>query len=419
MFGPLMAGRSSTPPDGQGQHGLAATIGKELEALQAGPRLEALAFDVVSRQAEGRLLFAGKEYVERRAEEHGVKADDAKTSAGNPFAVLSRGAETEGERTLVSALAARGFSRAFSAEAEDGRGALVSRFVRHLDFLELCTPLSILPLLGICLSPEALGAVHREIAQRVVDDGSGERGKSPQNRAKNAARLAALAASDTESARSAMASVLATRGLDPALSAYAAALAPGTLPAGTTAPLLGLLERRRRSSTARALMLVTGLALVGWALKGLLALIGARREVDLRITPGGLELEERTRAFGRVLRQTRSAFTFAGLQSVMREVRYPRLHLYAGAIALAIGVLSGGTWIFDGIRGGDFVLASVGAGVMLAGAVLDLVLDVVVPAHQGRVVVEVTAERGRRIRVGGLALAEADAFVIALRQRMK
>ena len=37
--------------------------------------------------------------------------------------------------------------------------------------------------------------------------------------------------------------------------------------------------------------------------------------------------------------------------------------LVRALIALAVGVLVGGTWIFDGIRGGDFVLASVGAGI--------------------------------------------------------
>lgn len=407
---------SKAPPDGP--RGLVRALATELDRHEHGAALGALAYDVLGRQAEGRLLFAGKEFVERKAEEHGVRADDAKTTAGNLLTVLTRGAESDAERTLVGVAAARGFSRAFEAADEETRGALVSRYVRHLDFLELATPLSPVSAMP-ALSELAQAAVHRELAQRVVDDGSGERGRAAESRGKNAARLTALADSDAPSAREALASVLATRGLDPSLVALGASLAPGAAPAGSAAPLLGRLEQPRAGSFARGLMLVTGLALLGWALRGLLALIGARREVDLRITGTGLELEERTRAFGRVLRQTQSAFTFAGLKSVMREVRYPRLHLYAGAIALAVGVLVGGTWIFDGIRGGDFLLASVGAGLMLAGALLDLVLDLVVPAQQGKVVVEVAAERGRRIRVGGLLLSDADAFVGALRQRMK
>ncbi|MBW3534666.1 MAG: hypothetical protein KY453_05525 [Gemmatimonadetes bacterium] len=39
--------------------------------------LSALAFELLSRQAEGRTLFAGKEHVDSLAQSHGVGRDDA------------------------------------------------------------------------------------------------------------------------------------------------------------------------------------------------------------------------------------------------------------------------------------------------------------------------------------------------------
>jgi hypothetical protein len=213
--------------------------------------------------------------------------------------------------------------------------------------------------------------------------------------------------------------VLSTRGLEPALQALGTALVPALAVGPEDAVLDGVRARPRRSPLVDAARLLTGIALVGWALRGLLALVGARREVCLRLSGPGLEIEERTRAFGRVLRSRRTTFAFAGIRSVEREVRYPRLHLYVGAIALALGVLVGGIWIFDGVRGGDFVLAAIGAALLLGGAVFDLTLDVLVPAQRGRVTLEVSAERGQHVRVAGLDLTSADAFALSLRQRLK
>lgn len=414
----MVAPNSLVPPASSGA--LAARVNDELAAHPSGDALAALAFELMSRQAEARLLFSGKEYVERKASERKLAQNDAKTSAGNLLSVLERGAENDAERALLAVAMVRGLSAALGAAEGDAREAILSRFVRHADYLEVSTPLSIFGVVSVALDAELRPLLHAELAQRIVDDGSGDRGRAHAMRARNAARLSALASwADEPSASRALSDVRQTRALDSATAALAASLAPGASPSSERREVKGLLERPRTRSVWRALSLISGVALLGWALRGLLALVGARREVDLRIVDAGIELEERTRAFGRILRQTKSAFTFAGVRSVAREVRYPRLHLYAGAIALGLGVLVGGIWIFDGVRGGDFRLAALGAGLLLAGALLDLVLDVIVPAQRGRVSVELAADRGRRVRVGNLPLAEADAFVGALRQRMR
>src|SRR5207247_2618466 len=77
-------------------------------ALPAGAPVAALAFDVLSRQGEGRALFAGREFVSGRAEEHGATGDAATAGGVDVASVLLRGAESARETALVTALAVRG-----------------------------------------------------------------------------------------------------------------------------------------------------------------------------------------------------------------------------------------------------------------------------------------------------------------------
>ena len=100
----LLPGRTSLVP-GADAIALAA---KEMREHPSAAALGALVFDVVSRQGEARTLFSGKEFVERRAEEHGVTPKTAETSVGDLLAVLERGAESDAERHLLSVFALRG-----------------------------------------------------------------------------------------------------------------------------------------------------------------------------------------------------------------------------------------------------------------------------------------------------------------------
>ncbi len=104
--------------------------------------LAAFALDVISRQAEGERLFAGKEWVDARAEEHDVTREAAETKLGNLVEVLERGPEHAAERALVGAFALLGLGvRLEKQEGQEGREGddlgVLTRFVRHADWLEV------------------------------------------------------------------------------------------------------------------------------------------------------------------------------------------------------------------------------------------------------------------------------------------
>lgn len=388
---------------------------KEVREHPDAGALAALVFDVVSRQAEARTLFSGQEFVARRAEEHGVSAERAQTGSGSLLSILERGPETEGERHLLGCFAVRGLrDRLRTLEGEE-RTAAVQRFVRHADFFELATPISLYAVADAVLGDEEKASLAAELAQRIVDDGSGERGRTGAARARNVARLSMLARSQDPKVREALRLVEGTSAVDPATRAVARELVGET---GGGGRLAGRLERPQSSGPVRALALLSGVALLGWLGRGLLALIGARREATLSLEGAGLRVEERTVAFGRVLRQTSSSFTIAAVRTFAKETRWPRAHLYVGAIALGAGVIVGGTWVFDGVRGGDLGLLATGAAVCASGAALDLLLDVIVPMRAGRTAVEVVLDQGRRLRIGGIPAADADRVVELLRQRV-
>lgn len=406
------AGRASLAPAADA----IALAAKETIEHKSAAALGALVFDLVSRQGDSRTLFTGKELVERRAEEHGVGEKDAQTSVGNLLGVLERGPESEAERHLVSVMALRGLRDRLRKLEGAEREQAVDRFVRHADFFELSSPISLYAAMEPTLGDDEKALVVKELAQVIVDEGSGERGRTGAARAKNAARLSALGRSSHPAARTALATIEGTQGLDRGTRALARELLGAV---GGGAVVRGRLERPRSAPWARALAFVTGFALLVGLFRGLLALIGARREVTLSLESAGLRIDERTVAFGRVLRETSSSLTLTGIRSFAKETRWPRAHLYVGAIALGVGVLVGGTWIFDGARGGDLGLLAIGAAVLVSGALLDLVLDVIVPMREGTTSIEIATDRARRIRIGAAPAADAERMIELLRQRVR
>lgn len=73
--------------------------------------------------------------------------------------------------------------------------------------------------------------------------------------------------------------------------------------------------------------------------------------------------------------------------------------------------------LFDGARSGELTLMLAGAALALAGAGLDLALDVLGPGRRARVTVDLAVHRGRVLRLSRVPLADADRFLGALRER--
>lgn len=406
-----MAPRTSRPPE---DDAAIDKIAAEARAHDDKDKLGALAFDVLSRQAEARVLFAGREFVDKRATEHEVTREIAASSVGNLRTILERGPETDAERMLVAAFAIVGLDARFEKASEEERAPMIDRFARHVDWLEAATPYSVWILVDRVASAPLARAFWDEVAQSVVDD-AGERGRSASARGRNAARIAAMAAAQSKPAQDAIEKVRAsrvddvTRGMLDAITGAAPGAKPGR------ASLHGRMRSRRGVGALRWVAMITGYSIIAWSLRGIGTLAGMRREADLALDGSDIQVRERRFAFGRQIRERSDRVSLASIVSMRRDVRYPSLQLYVGAIALAVGILVGGTWIFEGARSGELVLLSIGAALLLGGALLDFALDVLVPATNGRVSLELALHRGRVLRVDQVALEDADRFLDAIK----
>lgn len=396
----------------------AEDVHRVVEEVRGHPRREAvgaLALDVLSRQAEGRTLFAGKEHVEARAEHHGVKREDADVGGTNLLAVLERGPESARERGLVAAFAVDAFGRRLAEAGDDEAKQLVERFVRHADWLEVGTPYAVYSFVDALLGDGGSAPVWRAVAEAALVDARSGGGPRHDARARNAARLSALASSRSPAAREALVRV-ASEADDRVVCALARELGGEPAdPDGTR--LAGRLGPPRRPPARAVLRLVTGVAAFAWLLRLSGRLVGVRRDVEVELVPGGLVVRREFRLLGRTVRRSEERYTMSALAGVGREVRYPMLHLLVGLVALSVGVLAGGLLAFDALRTGETLLLLLAAALVLVGGGLDLALDVLVPAREGRVSVDLTLLPGRSVRLEGVAVDEADRFVEALRRR--
>ncbi len=147
-------------------------------------------------------------------------------------------------------------------------------------------------------------------------------------------------------------------------------------------------------------------------------LLGYRRPVAIRLDEAGLEVAERTLLLGRQLRERRTVLAWKDVSRLTREVRYPRLGLYAGLAALCLGSLVGTRFIADGLRVAGFSPTLVGLGLVcvLVGIGLDLLLSGLSDAVRGRCRLLIVARRGSGWAVSGLEPAQIEPFLAALRQ---
>jgi hypothetical protein len=401
-----------------------AQVDAAIAAVRAKPEegrraLAALAYAVLSRQAEGRTVYAGQKLVRSRAEQHGVDVDGASTQAGNLLAVLERGAETPLERALVAAFSMAGLADALAAdEGDEARRQRVFRLVRHADWLEVSTGYRVYPFVDALLEEAHAALVWRELAQAAVDEAAGRDGELPRVRARNAARASALAASGAASAQEALRSVVRSSALDEVTRLLASALAGDGAddPALANPRMAGRLGRTPRASALEVLRWVSGWALLAWLVRTLGFVLGVRREAEVRLGRKGIEVRTRVSLLGRTIREREETWRLEAVETAGRQVRYPALHLLVGALALSVGILFGGLVLFDGARSGELVLLGMAAVLVLGGAGLDLALDVLVPAQRGTVAVELRARAQRPLQLTHVPLDEADVFLRALRK---
>ncbi|MCA9614877.1 MAG: hypothetical protein H6724_04300 [Sandaracinus sp.] len=345
---------------------------------EASPALAALALDVLSRQGEGRVLFAGREFVDARAKHHGVNEDAAKLGAVDVLGLLREGPSDARGFATLAALAVRGLKAHLDDEAR------LARFVRHADWLELSTPYAPYGFVAPVLGDDA------DAVWEAVRKATAALGDSPKDRAHRALHEATLASTGK----------------------------PAPVATSSELQVEGDLRHPPRGGFLGALRLATGLALLQWLGRGAAFLLGVRRRAVLSFHGGGLRLRKRVTLLGRVVRERDESFTLAAVASAARCAKRPALGLLVGALTFALGILAGGLFFVEGVRSGETFLLLFGAGLIAAGAALDLGLSVLLPAHRTRRALELAVLPKRRFGLLGDDESNIERFVDELERRL-
>ncbi len=346
------------------------------------------------------------------ADRAGISASDAETDYGNVVRALERGgAETPGSATrlLLSALLARGV--ALSPPTHDAEAE--ARVVESLVWLAANTSVDGLLALDAALGGDAdrlwlavAGVVRRVDAGQALLVG----------RPGALVGAAALRESTSPAAR-AEARLLADEVRDPLVrSLLSGATGPlGDVPAGG-ARAAGELVTPPRGPVALVLLGVTGiLAAIHVArLVGRLAL-RYRRPAELVVTRSGITLRARTELLGRTLKERETHFPVETLARASREVRYPRLALYAGLVALAVGSYFGLSLFVEGARAASPEIIGFGLLLAIVGVVLDYVLENLKTTARGRCLVVIVPRRGAAVAIADIDPGVADRALGLLR----
>ncbi|HMA92424.1 MAG TPA: hypothetical protein VKP30_07045 [Polyangiaceae bacterium] len=171
---------------------------------------------------------------------------------------------------------------------------------------------------------------------------------------------------------------------------------------------------------------VTFLALTGilFVMRGLRALgrllLLRRTPTSVSLSERGLELVCRNEMLGRVLSERRLIVPIEDIRSVEREVRFPRLSLYAGLLALALGSLLGTQLFVDGLRVSGLSFPMIGIGLLLVvlGVALDLLLTGAGDSLRGRCRLVVVTYRGKGWAIGDLEPSGVDRLLTKLSTRL-
>lgn len=186
-------------------------------------------------------------------------------------------------------------------------------------------------------------------------------------------------------------------------------------------PIRGDLAPTPRHPVVIALLALTGVLFVIRGLRALGRLVLLRRTpTSVSLSERGLELFARKEILGRVLSERRMIVPIEEIRSVEREVRFPRLGLYVGLLALALGSLVGTQLFIDGLRvaGLSFPLIGIGLALVALGIVLDLFLTGSGDTLRGRCRLVVTTHRGKGWAVGDLEPSGVDRLLTELSMRL-
>ncbi|HEU4408445.1 MAG TPA: hypothetical protein VFS43_24495 [Polyangiaceae bacterium] len=331
----------------------------------------------------------------------GFARDQAETSLGHPVAALERGPASRTERALLGALVARAVALDPPAGVEAAEAVTAD-----LLWAAAHTPIDAFAHLDEALGEPAAGLWQALAALLRSIDAA----RHPTfDRAEAFVGAFALGRSANAEARR-LAAALAGELGDPALRALlsGAATAPDD-PSAPSRPIVGELEPPPRGPVATVVLALTGVLLVTRLarLVGRLAL-ARRTPVELQIRDGRLHLRSRSELLGKVLRESEHVVPVDNLARASREVRYPRLALYAGLFALALGAYTGVSLFVDGARSASPSLLGTGLLLVALGVGLELALTTLWPGARGRCRLVLRSRSGETYCVGDLDVRAAE-----------
>jgi hypothetical protein len=325
--------------------------------------------------------------------------EETMTPFGDALLVLERGPQDEGERALACALWAHAVADAPPKGRDDE-----DRTATNLLWLAAHTPWDATSLLDRALGDgaadlwDAIADRLRRIDQgKIVTLGRGEAlvgavalglSSSPA-----AARHSASLASEVHDAK--LGRVLAGR--------------PSS---GQDETLVGEITAPPRSPFATAALALTGILFVMHAVR-ILARVALkyRCPAEIVLSEQTVRIKFRTELLGRTLRDGDVVIQRAGLVRATREVRYPRAAFYAGLLGLAVGSYLGVATFVDGVRAASPSLLLTGLIIVALGIGLDFALASVAPGARGRVRLLFVPKDGRKMCVGDVDAARADAAI--------
>lgn len=371
----------------------------ELMALDRAADVVSVARALLLRAAdERRSVWSDETLVQSEAKRLELADDAATISGGDALLVLQRGPEDDAERALACALAAAALAAPDEKESD--------RTAARLLWLAAHTPFD-----GTMLVDRAQGAgagrVWRAIGDRIerFDDG-----RLPGvSRGEVALACAALASSASKNAQTARAALKIS---DPLL----ARIVEDSAETAEEARLDGELVPPPRNVVATVLLAATGLLLV-MAIVRLFARLALsyKRPAELFLAPKGIRIKTRTMLLGRTIRDREIHIGRDALVRAEREVRFPRLGLYAGLLALVVGSYIGVGALVDGVRAASPSLLGTGLLIVAVGITLDVLLSSIGPSARGRCRVSFSPRRGSTICVGFVDAARADSALLRLR----
>jgi hypothetical protein len=185
-------------------------------------------------------------------------------------------------------------------------------------------------------------------------------------------------------------------------------------------PILGEMAPAPRGPVVTTLLAMTGVLLVVHAARlfGKVAL-AYKKPAQLEMLDNGddgVRVRWRVQLLGRTLQDRDVIVPRAAILRATREVRYPRIALYAGLLSLAVGSYVGVSTFVDGVRAASPSLIGWGIAIVGAGIALDFVLSSLWPSARGRCRILFVPREGGKLCIGGVDTQRADAVLARLAQ---